>query len=227
MSFDWAASALSWWEEAGVDTIVGEEPRDWLNPKAKAADEKPAPAPDRLPGTIEDFHAWLATTDALPFATPAAARTGPAGDPASGLMVLTDMPSAEGGLISGEAGALFDRMLTAMGRDRGTIYLAALSPIRTPTGAIDDKSAAKLAEIARHHIGLARPSALLLFGDACGKALVGSAVAGARARWHEIQTAEGPIRTLVTIRPEKLVKQPALKALAWADLQMLMEELKP
>ena len=52
-------------------------------------------------------------------------------------------------------------------------------------------------------------------------------VAGARARWHDVQTAAGAIKTLVTIRPEKLVKQPALKALAWADLQMLMEELKP
>jgi len=227
MSSSWAASALSWWQEAGVDTIVGEEPRDWLNPGAEAPKERPAPAPDTLPQTLDGFREWLAATDALPFAAPAAVRVAPAGDAASGLMVLTDMPSAGGGLISGEAGALFDKMLAAIGRSRETIYLAALSPIRTPTGAIDERSAAKLAEIARHHIGLAAPRALLLFGDACGKALVGAAVAGARSRWHEIQTAAGPIKALVTIRPEKLVKQPNLKGLAWADLQMLMEELKP
>ena len=225
MSSGWAASALSWWQEAGVDTIVGEAPRDWLNPRAKAPDEPPAP--DRLPATLDAFQQWLVATDALPFAAPAAARVAPAGDSASGLMVLTDMPSAEGGLIAGEAGALFDRMLAAIGRSRAAIYLAPLSPIRTPTGAIDDRSAAKLAEIARHHVGLVAPRALLLFGDACGKALVGSAVAGARARWHVVQTAAGPIKTLVTLRPEKLVRQPALKALAWADLQMLMEELTP
>ncbi len=226
MSSNWAASALSWWQEAGVDTIVGEEPRDWLNPKAKAPEERPAPAPDTLPQTLDAFRLWLATTDLLPFAAPAAARAAPAGDPACGLMVMTDMPAAEGGLVAGEAGALFDKMLDAIGRSRETIYLAPLSPARTPTGAIDDKSAARLAEIARHHIGLAAPRALLLFGDACGKALVGATVAGARARWHEIRTAAGPIKTLVTIRPEKLVKQPNLKGLAWADLQMLMEELK-
>jgi uracil-DNA glycosylase len=56
---------------------------------------------------------------------------------------------------------------------------------------------------------------------------VGSAVPGARARWHEVQTAAGPIRTLVTIRPEKLVDRPAFKKFVWEDLQMLMEELKP
>ena len=37
MASNWAASALSWWQDAGVDTIVGEAPRDWLSPKAKEA----------------------------------------------------------------------------------------------------------------------------------------------------------------------------------------------
>jgi uracil-DNA glycosylase family 4 len=228
MSSNWAASALGWWEEAGVDTIVGEEPRDWLAPRTKAPDAPPpAPPPDALPDTLQGFQAWLAATDQLPYAAPTALRAVPAGDAAAGLMILTDMPSPDGGLISGEAGALFDRMLAAIGRSRQTIYLASLSPIRTPTGTIGEAESARLAEIARHHIGLAAPEALLLFGDACGKALVGSAVAGARARWHEVQTAAGQVRTLVTLRPEKLLTQPKLKSLAWADLQMLIEEPTP
>jgi len=228
MSASWAVSALTWWEEAGVDVIVGEEPRDWLNSKAKGATAEPAaPPPDALPATVEGFQAWLLETDQIPFASSSAPRTAAAGDPAAGLMVMTDMPSAEGGLISGAAGGLFDRMLAAIGRGRDSIYLAPLSPIRIPTGTIADKDAARLAEIARHHIGLVAPRALLLFGDTCGKALVGSAVSGARARWHEIQTGAGPIKTLVTIRPEKLVDRPAFKKFVWEDLQMLMEELKP
>lgn len=228
MSASLAASALNWWEEAGVDVIVGEEPRDWLNPKAKASTDEPAtPPPETLPDTLEAFQAWLATTDRIPFAAPAALRAAHSGDAAGGLMVMTDMPGADGVLISGEAGALFDRMLAAMGLSRELIYLAPLSTIRTPTGRVDEKNAGRLAEIARHHIGLAAPRALLLFGDLCGQALVGSVVAGARARWHEVATGAGPIRTLVTIRPEKLVDRPALKKLVWEDLQMLMEELKP
>jgi DNA polymerase len=226
MGSGWAASALDWWQEAGVDVIVGETPRDWLSAKAKAAPIPSAPAPAPLPDTLAAFHDWLATTADLPFAAPTARRERPVGDPASGLMVLVDMPSPEGGLIAGEAGALFDRMLNAIGRSRETIYLASLSPIRTPSGIIEDKYAARLGEVARHHIGLVAPKTLLMFGDICGKALVGAPVAGARGRWHEISTAKGPIKALVTIKPEKLNDMPGMKKLAWADLQMLMEELK-
>ena len=102
MASNWAASALDWWEEAGVDTIVGEAPRDWLAPKAKAADTTPAaPPPDALPNTLDDFHAWLGETDQLPYAAPSALRAAPSGDAACGVMILTDMPSSDGGLISG------------------------------------------------------------------------------------------------------------------------------
>ena len=47
MSLRWAESALSWWEEAGVDTVVGEQPRNWLATPAPAAarEAEPAPAP--------------------------------------------------------------------------------------------------------------------------------------------------------------------------------------
>jgi len=226
MSSNWAASALDWWQEAGVDVIVGEEPRDWLNPKGKETAVPSEPAPAALPDTLDAFLEWLAATGDIPFASPSAARAAPCGDRASGLMVMVDMPSEDGGLLSGDAGALFDRMLGAIGRGRESIYLASLSAIRTPTGAIDDRNAARLAEIARHHIGLVAPRALLLFGDICGKALLGSAVAGARARWHEITTPAGPVKTLVTIKPEKLLEMPGWKKHAWADLQMLLEELK-
>ncbi len=230
MSSDWAASALGWWADAGVDTIVGEEPRDWLKPASKSPAAAPlafsAPAAT-MPDTLEAFQAWLLGGD-MPLASPAP-RIGPAGDPGAGLMVLTDMPSADdvraGHLLSGEAGALFDRMLAAIGRGRDTIYLAPLSPTRTATGTLDAASARALAGIARRHVGLAAPRALLLFGDTCAKILLGSAVAGTRGRWHEIDTEGGKIKTLVTIRPEKLLNQPALKRLAWEDLQRLKEGL--
>ena len=232
MSSDWAASALSWWQEAGVDTIVGEEPRNWLAPAQKviAAVAEPAPASAAPPQTLAEFQAWLNEGLDLPFASPTAPRVGPAGDPQCGLMILVDMPSVEdvaaGRLLSGPAGQLFDRMLTAIERSRETIYLAPLSPVRSPSGAIDARSAPLLAGIARRHVALVRPKALLLFGDACAKALLGTAVAGARGRWHDLDTPAGPIRTVATIRPEKLLQQPALKPLAWADLQMLMEGFK-
>ena len=164
MTSSWAASALDWWQEAGVDTLVGETPRDWLSPPApRAAPVEAAPRRrrPRSPTRSTGFRDWLATTADLPFAAPAARRDRPVGDPDSGLMVLVDMPSPEGGLLAGEAGALFDRMLAAIGRSRETIYLAALSPVRTADRHVRRQICAAARRVARHHIGLAAPKTLL------------------------------------------------------------------
>jgi len=142
-------------------------------------------------------------------------------------MIMTDMPAAEdcgtGTLLAGETGRLFDRMLAAIGRDRNSIYLASLSCLRSPDGRFTSETAKECARLALHHIGLAAPRVLLLFGDACSKALLGLPMAQARGRWHEIATHSGPIRTIVTLPPSYLLAQPSAKALAWADLQLLME----
>jgi DNA polymerase len=145
-------------------------------------------------------------------------------------MILTDMPSGEdcaaGTLISGEAGRLFDRMLAAIGRSRDTVYLAALSCLRSPDGRFNTDSAKSCAALARHHAGLVRPKALLILGDAASKALIGLPLAQARGKWHDLPTHAGPVRALVTLPPSYLLNQPAAKAHAWADLQRLVEEVK-
>ena len=81
MNAQLAASALAWWSEAGVDTLVAEEPRDWLKPKAApapAASPEVSPAAD-LPDTLDAFRLWLRTVE-LPFPT-IGSRLDPAGDP--------------------------------------------------------------------------------------------------------------------------------------------------
>ena len=227
-----AASALQWWTDAGVDCLVDETPRDWLRPKAKAPPpvQAPPPAQPVLPDQLELFRAWLADSADLPLAVPAAPRLLPAGDPASGLMLIADMPAAEdfggGALLSGEAGRLFDRMLAAIGRDRNSIYLAALSCVRTPTGKFDEAGAQGCAALARHHIGLVQPRAVLLLGDPPAKALLGGGVIQTRGRWHEISTQSGQVRALTSFAPALLLDQPGARRHAWADLQMLIEGLK-
>src|SRR5687768_7030302 len=229
-----AESLLQWWTEAGVDCLVDERPRDWLRPQpappaaASVVRENvpaPAPAPRQLPDQLGLFRVWLASEETLPFAVPSAPRICSSGDPASGLMMLSDMPTAAdcsaGILLSGQAGALFDRMLAAIGRDRASIYLASLSCLRSPGGSFTSETAAQCAELARHHIGLAAPRAVLLLGDACAKALLGVSVIQARGRWHQISTTAGDSPALVSFHPSYLLEQPAAKQHAWADLQML------
>jgi DNA polymerase len=233
MSADWAASTLAWWHEAGVDTIVGERPRDWLKPTpapapAVAIEAAPAPAaPDEsLPGDLPAFQRWLMESPAMPLAGPNARRTGPTGDPTSGLMVMIDMPASAAALFVGEVADLFGKMMAAIGRSAETVYLAPLSVVRTPTARLNAADLARLAPVARHHVGLVRPRALLLFGNACAQAMLGGPVFETRGRWHEVETAAGPVRTIATIRPENMVRNPNLKRSAWEDLQMVMAELK-
>ena len=238
-----AESLLGWWRDAGVDCAVQEEPRDWLKPAPAPANNEVAeagagaprlrsgraevlePLPDQLPL----FHDWLRASDALPYAAPHAPRVCPSGDPSSGLVVMTAMPSVEdcsaGTMLSGEAGRLFDRMLAAIGRSRDTSYIAGLSCLRPAGGRIDPAGATRCAEIARHHLGLVAPKAVLLLGDACSKALLGIGAAQARGKVHRIATPGGEIAAVVTLHPDYLLGQPAAKALAWADLQLLQETL--
>lgn len=239
MTADDVASLLDWWAEAGVDTAIAEQPNDWLKPReatpgqatAKAVPTPAEAPPAALPGQLDLFQAYLREHDALPFAAPSAPRICPAGDPAAGLMMMTDMPAAEdcaaGTLLSGEVGRLFDRMLAAIGRDRASIYLASLSCLRSPSGGFTGSSAGQCANLARHHIGLVAPGALLLFGDTCGKALLGQSVMQGRGRWHLLSTHAGEIPTLLTFHPDRLLDQPKFKAAAWADLQLLMEGYAP
>lgn len=236
-----AVSLLDWWVEAGVDTLVADLPRDWLVPAPAApagarANASAPPLPDApagpkqaLPDQLPLFHEWLKTSDALPYATPGAPRVCPAGDPAAGLTIMAAMPStadcAAGTLLSGAAGRLFDRMLHAIGRDRDTIYLAGLSCLRPAGGRFDTADDERCAEIARHHLGLVGPRAVLLFGDACARVLVGGGVLETRGQVHRIGAGADAINAIVTFHPEHLLAQPAAKALAWADLLLLMEQL--
>ena len=92
---DWtaAASALDWWREAGVDTLVDEAPRRWLEARPAAPAPTAAsgePAPVALPASLAAFEAWRvgpAAPDSN-WGKPIA----PQGSAESGLMVLLDMP---------------------------------------------------------------------------------------------------------------------------------------
>ncbi|MFW9320202.1 uracil-DNA glycosylase family protein, partial [Glaesserella parasuis] len=92
----------------------------------------------------------------------------------SDLMVLVEAPErddeAAGQLLSGPAGVLFDRMLAAIGRSRETIHLASLAIARPLAGRLPHDAFDDLARIARHHVGLVAPKAVLVMGNAPSRA---------------------------------------------------------
>ena len=223
-----ARSALAWWLEAGVDLAVQEEPRDWLMPVQRAS-ERPAPAPvtnvaEPSHETLAELQQWLSSSVQLPLAGPAAKRVLPHGPEEAAIMLLSDAPTVEdaaaGQPIGGEAWELTKRMLKAIGISPDEAYSASLTCFQSPGARMTPQDREACAEIARHHVRLAKPKRVLLFGEGPAQALLGKPLLQARGHVHKI---EG-VRTIVTFSARHLIKRPLDKSLAWRDLLLLMED---
>ncbi|NIJ06472.1 DNA polymerase [Sphingomonas vulcanisoli] len=229
-----ALSSFDWWREAGVDTAIDEAPRNWLAPERAATPDaatpaQAAPVDQALPADLAAFRAWLLADASVP--GHATQRFDAIGDAASGTVIVIDMPEAgdrtAGQLLSGEAGALFDRMLVPMGLSRDLAYLIPFAPARPASGRLDPAAVAALTPLARHHLGLAKPRRLLLLGDAPVRALLDIGVAEARGRTHAIEIGGVPVPTITSFHPRFILQaSPAdlkrRRAAVWADLQQYM-----
>ncbi len=230
-----AASALEWWHDAGVDTLIDDMPRDWFAAPAAAptatptalapsvAAPAPVAAPAEMPASFDAFLTWR-NGPAVPEASwggVAFAATGPA---TAELMVLVDCPERDDGetLLSGPAGRLFDRMLAAIGTTRDAVHLASVCAKRPTAGRVHQDVEAQLAAIAQHHVGLVAPRRLLVLGNAASRAILATDLADARGRLHAFNHKTGKTGTVVSFHPRFLIEKPAAKPEAWRDLQMLM-----
>lgn len=214
------ASALDWWAEAGVDTLIDEAPRNWLARVAPPAVAAPdATAEKTLPATLDAFVAGRIAAPDMPERGWASELIAPAGNVASGLFVLIDQPGDDELFDSAEA-RLFDRMLAAIGRNRESAYFAPLSHARVivPPSA---EARARLGELAIHHIGLAAPRMVLALGDAASRALTGLGLAEARGSLRAVNHSTGNFSVVASHHPRFLLDRPAMKAGSWADLQLL------
>jgi len=221
---DWqqgVASALEWWRDAGVDTLIEDKPRDWLarpatvaTPDAQAVTVKP-PA-EILPTTLDDFVAWRLGPAApeCGWMSPMIAPSGPAD---ADLVVMLDMPEAGDteSLLGGAEGRLFDRMLAAIGLSRDAIYLCAFAVARPVTGMVPADQEARLAHLARHHLGLLKPRRLLLLGKAAERMLDGHA--------HGLEGINpfGGMQAVLSHPPRFLLQRPQAKGEAWRHLLQL------
>ena len=248
-STDWrqaAASVLEWWQDAGVDMLVEDSPRDWfaapepliLPPVARGptpANATPAPVPQApaMPPLLADFLAWRGGAD-VPEAGWSGISLSAEGPPDATVMVLADCPdrddagddsgdgSSAGRLLSGASGRLLDRMLAAIGLTRDEVHVAAVCAKRPTAGRIQREVEDRLAEIARHHIELVAPKRLLLLGNAASRAILGMELQAARGRLHRFNHKVGEAGVVASFHPRFLIEKPAAKAEAWKDLQMLM-----
>ncbi|MEO1775875.1 MAG: uracil-DNA glycosylase [Pseudomonadota bacterium] len=202
----------------------------------------PAPAPDGAAqdtadhlaaiAAAPDLAALAAAGEALPAPTlkPGARRFVFAdGHPGARLMIVGEAPGEgedrEGRPFVGRAGQLLDRMLAAIGLDRTAedparaVYIANILPWRPPANrAPSEGEIAAFLPLIERHIALAAPERLLLLGNTPLKALTGGATGITRARGRWQTHAATAIPLLPSFHPAYLLRQPARKREAWADL---------
>jgi uracil-DNA glycosylase len=221
-----ARSALAWWLESGVDVAVQEEARDWLKPAPPRS--RPAPPPPNIvqpsQETLAELQQWLSSSMELPLIGRGAKRVLPHGPEEAEIMLLVDTPAvddaAAGQPIGGDAWALAQRMLAAIGIAPEQAYSASLSCFHSPGARMSAADREACAAIARRHIALAKPNRLLLLGEGPAQMLIGKPLPLARGHLHKV---EG-IRAVATFHPRQLIKLPSNKSLAWKDLLLLMED---
>lgn len=130
----------------------------------------------------------------------------------------------------GRAGQLLDRMLNAVGLDRRQVYIANIVPWRPPgnrTPTLQETQTC-LPFIARQ-IELADPELLVCLGAPSAQTLLGlkAGITRARGSWITYPRENGrTIPALAMLHPAYLLRQPAQKRLAWADMRALASALK-
>ncbi len=247
---EWALALLEWQAELGADEAILDAPVDRYGEGAKAPAVLAAPAV--LPATAADADP-VAEAQALAAAAPDldALRAAMAGFPhcalregartlvfADGLpgarvLVLGEAPGREEDLVGrpfvGAAGQMLDRMLAAIGLDRAApdpanaVYITNVLPWRPPQNR--DPSPAEISMMrpfVMRHIALAAPQILVLMGNhACDAVLGRRGILRLRGQW-----AEGlGLPALPMTHPSYLLRTPAAKREAWADLLSLRARL--
>ncbi len=156
------------------------------------------------------------------------------GNPAARVMIIGEAPGREEDLqgkpFVGPAGALLDRMLDAIGLSRHAeaperaVYITNVLPWRPPQNRDPTpEEIAMLRPFLERHVALAAPKIVVLMGNAsCQAGLGRQGITRLRGRWCEAFGRPA----LPMFHPAHLLRRPAAKREAWADLLDLQARLE-
>ncbi len=246
-----ARACLEWQVEMGVDEAICDAPVNRYALEAKPSKPAPvsiAPAVMEAVDPVSEAHAMAAAAEDLAGLETALAayphwdlRLGARnlvfadGHPEARVMIIGEAPGREedmkGKPFVGEAGQLLDRMFAAIAMQRDhpdpakAIYITNILPWRPPQNR--DPSAeerAMLRPFVLRHIELADPDLLVLMGRVSSATLLETSegITRIRGKWREL--AGRP--ALPMLHPAYLLRNPAAKREAWADLLELQAKLR-
>ncbi len=154
------------------------------------------------------------------------------GTPGGRVMAVGEAPGAEedrqGRPFCGRSGQLLDRMLAAIGLDRSHVYIANVVPWRPPGNRTPTPQEVAICRpFIERQIDLADPDFLICLGGPAAQSLLGSkeGIMRLRGRWHDYDTGRRVVRAMPMLHPAYLLRQPAHKKYAWADLRALRKAL--
>jgi len=151
------------------------------------------------------------------------------GVPGSRVMFVGEAPGEEedrtGRPFVGKAGRLLDRMLGTIGLDRERVYIANVVPWRPPGNRTPTPEETQVClPFIERQIDLADPEYLVCLGASATRTILGVRIGIMRARgsWFSYsRQSGGKIPALAMLHPAFLLRQPAHKRFAWADLRGL------
>lgn len=250
-----AAATLEWLVEMGCDEAICEQPlnRYALPDRMPAAAKPDAPMPTAAPAlqsvasdpvaeaenaaasakTLEELHAALGGYPHCEIRLGAKSLVFSDGNPGARVMIIGEAPGREedraGKPFVGQAGQLLDRMLAAIGMARDapdaaqSVYITNVLPWRPPSNRDPEPAeVAMMMPFLRRHVELADPEILVLMGNhACNAVLGKRGITKLRGQWTT--GLDRPV--LPMLHPAYLLRQPAAKRHAWADLLDLSARL--
>ena len=242
-----ALAALGWQVDLGVADVVGDAPVNRYEVAVKAAPVVVPPvgpsAGDAVAvaraaagraGSLAALRAALGGYEHCEIRRGARNLVFADGLPGARVLVLGEAPGVEedkeGRPFVGRAGQLLDRMFAAIGLSRGdadprrALYITNVMPWRPPHNRDPEPGEiAMMRPFVERHVELAAPEIIVVMGNTPCAALLGTrGITRLRGVWA---TALGrPV--LPMFHPAYLLRQPAMKAMAWADLLALQARLR-
>ncbi len=248
-----ALAALEWQMDLGVTEITGEDPVDryalpetlkTAPPAALRTDPTPAPpqadpveaarAAALAAGSLEALRDAIAAFDLCDLKRGAKSTVFADGNPRARVLILGEAPGRdedqEGRPFVGRAGQLLDRMFAAIGLSRTSpapntaLYITNVLPWRPPQNREPElEEIAMMRPFVERHIDLVDPAVIVVMGNTPCQCLLGTrGILRLRGTWA--QALDRPV--LPMAHPAYLLRNPAAKREAWADLLSLKERLR-
>jgi uracil-DNA glycosylase len=208
-----------------------------------AARVEPAPAPEaaiasareaaRTAPTLEVLRELLEKFDGCALKHTATRLVFADGNPTARIMFVGEAPGRdedlEGLPFVGRSGKLLDRMIAAIGLDRGKAYIANVIPWRPPGNRTPTPQETQIClPFIQRQIELVNPDILVTLGNPSTQTLLSTreGIMRTRGKWFDYDTGSRVIRALATFHPAYLLRSPSYKRMSWQDLRAIAKALE-